>query len=470
MSLVEEAMTERVDAGWSVREFDGIDLGDARLNRRLLTLAEAFGAQPQAPINQASADWQSTKAAYAFFANPQVREAEILLPHQQRTLERMAAHPLVLAIQDTTFLNYTHHPATNGLGPIGGGQRGLVMHSTLAATPQGLPLGVLDQQIWARPETEKGVKRAKQRPIVDKESHKWLTALRESVTLTPSEIRLVTIADREADIFEFLTEADELDAEYVIRAAQDRRLAGEIGLLWAHMAKQEVVGTVTVEVAARGGKAARQAELLVRVAHLTLQPPQRRADDAGIWLEPLQVWALWLHEDAAPAEVEPLDWLLLTNVPIATWQDTTERIGWYCLRPLIESWHKILKSGCTIEDCRLETAERLKPYLALMGIIAWRLFWLTHINRQLPEASCTLILADHEWKALYTAIHRRATLPTSPPTVRQAVRWIAQLGGFLGRKGDGEPGITTIWRGWSRLADLADLYLITHPSEDTGNS
>ena len=184
----------------------------------------------------------------------------------------------------------------------------------------------------------------------------------------------------------------------------------------------------------------------------------------------MQVWALWLHEDAAPERVEPLDWLLLTNVPIESWQDVTERIGWYCLRPLIESWHKILKSGCTIEDCRLETAERLKPYLALMGIIAWRLFWLTHINRQTPEASCTTILADHEWKALYTAIHRRAILPTTPPTVRQAVRWIAQLGGYLGRKGDGEPGITTIWRGWSRLADLADLYLITHPSEDTGNS
>jgi hypothetical protein len=463
-------MTERVDAGWSVREFQGIDLGDARLNRRLLTLAEAFGAHPQTPINQASADWQDTKAAYAFFANPHALPAEILLPHQQRTLERMTAHPLILAIQDTTFLNYTHHPATTDLGPIGGGQRGLLMHSTLAVTPQALPLGVLDLSVWARPELEQSAKRAKRRPIAEKESHKWLTALRESVSMTPSEIRLVTIADREADIFELLAEADELSAEYVIRAAQDRRVGGEVGLLWTQMAKQEVVGTVTVEVAARGGKAARQAELRVRVAHLTLQPPQRRADDAGIWLEPLTVWALWLHEEAAPEGVEPLDWLLLTNVPIQMWQDATERIGWYCLRSLIESWHKILKSGCTIEDCRLESAERLKPYLTLMGIIAWRLFWLTHINRQLPDASCMMILADHEWKALYTAIHRRAILPPTPPTVRQAVRWIAQLGGFLGRKGDGEPGITTIWRGWSRLADLADLYLITHPSEDTGNS
>jgi hypothetical protein len=400
-------MTERVDAGWSVREFEGLDLGDVRLNRRLLTMAEAFGAHPQAPINQASADWQDTKAAYAFFDNLHALPAEILLPHQQRTLERMSAYPLVLALQDTTFLNYTHHPATSGLGPIGGGQRGLVMHSTLAATPQGLPLGVLDQQIWARPEPEPDAKRAKQRPIAEKESHKWLTALHETVTITPSEIRLVTVADREADIFEFLAEADDLEAEYVIRAAQDRRLKGEVELLWAHMAKQQVGGTITVEVPAKGGKPARQAELQVRVAHLTLQPPQRTADNPAIWLEPVKVWALWLHEDTVPHGVEPLDWLLL-------WQDATERIGWYCLRSLIESWHKILKSGCTIEDCRLESAERLKPYLTLMGIIAWRLFWLTHINRQLPEASCTTILSDHEWKALYTAIHRRAgSLPSS---------------------------------------------------------
>ena len=463
-------MTDQVDAGWNVREFHGLDLGDERLNRRLLIMAEAFGAQPQAPINQASADWQATKAAYAFFNNPRAQSPEILLPHQQRSLERMAAYPLVLAVQDTTFLNYTHHPATTGLGPIGGNQQGLVMHSTLAFTPQGLPLGILEQQLWARPERVPSTHPARRRPIAQKESSKWLTALRETVTMTPSEIRLVTIVDREADIFEFLAEADDLDAEYVMGAAQDRRVVGEVTLLWAHMARQAVAGEVTVEVAARGGKPARRAELRVRVAQVTLQPPFRGADDAGVWLEPLKVWAIWLHEDTPPTKVEPIDWLLLTNVTIATWQDITERIGWYCVRPGIEAWHKIVKSGCTVEDCRLEDAERLKPYLTLMGIIAWRLFFLTHINRQMPDAPCTTILADHEWKALYTTIHRSPSIPAVVPSVRQAVRWIAQLGGFLGRKGDGEPGITTIWRGWSRLADLADLYLITHPAQDTGNS
>src|SRR5215213_1013363 len=463
-------MVEQVDAGWSVREFHDVDLGDARLNRRLLALAETFGAHPTAPINQASDDWYATKAAYGFFANPKALPAELLAPHQERTLQRMQAHNLVLLAQDTTFLNYTHHPATSGLGSIGGGQRGLVMHSTLAFTPQGLPLGVLAQQIWARPEPPTAQPKRMRRPITEKESRKWLDALNETVTLVPEEIRVVTIADREADIFEFLDRADQLAAEYVIRAAQDRRVSGELGRLWAHMAGQAVAGEVTGTVAARPGQAERTAALRVRLGPVTLQPPVRPADDPGVWLEPLAIWALWLHEDSPPATVPPIEWLLLTNVEVQTWQDATERIAWYCVRPQIEQFHKILKSGCTVEDCRLEHADRLRPYLTLMSVVAWRLFWLTHINRQEPESPCTTVLADHEWKALYTTIHRTTTLPEAVPSVRQTVRWIAQLGGFLGRKGDGEPGITTIWRGWSRLADIADLYRILHPSEDMGNS
>jgi Transposase DNA-binding/Transposase Tn5 dimerisation domain len=456
---------------WSIHEFCGLDLGDERLNRRLLDLAETFAAQPEAPINQACGDWQATKAAYAFFANPKAAPSAILLPHQERTLERMQPHPLVLLVQDTTFLNYTHHPATSGLGPIGGNQLGLVMHSTLAFTPAGLPLGVLAQQIWARPQQQAQARTRTQRPIAEKESYKWLAALQDTVTMVPTETRVVTIADREADIFEFLDAADQLDADYVIRAAQDRRVEGELGSLWAHMAAQALAGTVSVRIAARAGQAARTAALEVRVGQVTLLPPYRPATDPGVWLEPLRVWAIWLHEAAPPAQTVAVEWLLLTNVAIVTWADVTERVGWYCVRPGIESFHKVLKSGCTVEECRLEDAERLTPYLTLMSVIAWRLFWLTHLNRQAPAQSCTAILADHEWKALYTTIHRTSSLPERPPTVRQAVRWIGQLGGFLGRNGDGEPGITTLWRGWSRLADIADMYRLLHPpKKDTGNS
>ncbi len=459
-----------VDTGWSTFEFADVDLGDRRLNKRLHCLLEDFGAQPAAPINQACRDWNAVKAAYAFFANPDTHAADILLPHQACTLERMAAHPLVLAVQDTCFLNYTAHPATAGMGPIGGGQRGLVMHSTLAFTPQGLPLGVLDQRIWARPDVDPAAPKPKQRPIGEKESVKWLDALRETVSMTPSEIRLITIADRESDIFEFLTEAAELDSEYVIRAEHNREITGELTRLWPYMATRPRAGTVMVTLAARPGHPKRTAILTVRMSQSTLDPPVRPATDPGIWMVPLTVWAIWLHEETPPTHVTPVDWMLLTNVPALTWQDALERIGWYCVRPEIESWHKVLKSGCTIEACRLESVDRLIPYLTLMGVIAWRLFWLTYIGRHDPDAPCTLILAEHEWKALYLYIHHTTHLPDTIPTVRQAIHWIGRLGGFLDRKGDGEPGITAIWRGWSRLADMANMYLILPPPENTGNS
>lgn len=294
--------------------------------------------------------------------------------------------------------------------------------------------------------------------------------MEEALPLIPNAIEAVTIADREADIFDFLTTADELSAPYVVRAAHDRKVAGELGRLWAHLASEDVAGEVTVTVAAREGKLERSATLHVRNGQVTLQPPQRPWQDPGVWFEPLQVWAIWLHEETPPAGATALDWLLRTNVRVTTWQDVRERIAWYGVRPGIERFHKILKSGCTVEDCRLEHADKLKPYLTLMSVVAWRLFWLTHRNRQQPDAPCTIILAEHEWKALYTKIKRTPVLPDAVPTVRQAIRWIAQLGGFLGRKGDGEPGITTTWRGWTRLADLADMYLVLHPSEDTGNS
>jgi hypothetical protein len=357
---MDDAMVEQVDAGWSVREFRGLELGDARLNKRLLTVAEAFGAQPQAPINQASSDWQATKAAYALFANPKVTPTELLVPHQDRTLERIEAYERVLLVQDTTFLNYTHHPATQGLGPIGGSQRGLVMHSTLAFTPEGLPLGLLTQQIWARaePDPQASKKKQAQRPLTEKESRKWLDALEAALPLIPSEIHAVTIADREADIFDFLTTADELSAPYLIRAAQDRKVAGELGRLWAHLANEAVAGEVRVRVGARGGKPERIATLSVRSGQVTLQPPQRPWQDPGVWFEPLQVWALSLHEETPPPEVTPLDWLLLTNVRVTSWQDVLERIAWYCVRPGIESFHKILKSGCTVKEMANQVSRR----------------------------------------------------------------------------------------------------------------
>jgi hypothetical protein len=447
-----------------------VQLGDRRLNHRLVEIAEKLSVQPTAPINQACDDWADTKAAYRLFDNEKVTPEKILSPHQRRTGERMAGYPVVLAVQDTTILNYSHHPQTTGLGPIGTeaqSLQGLVMHTTLALTPEGMPLGVLTQDIWARPEGKEKLSKEerRKRPIEEKESYKWLVAMQQTVELVPEGVQVVTVCDREGDVYELFALAEGLETHLLVRAAQNRALMDtEEGKLWDRVAAQPIAGYLKIQVPARDNEPAREATVAVRFCSVTLKPPPRPQMPDRDPLPPITLDAILVQEIDPPAGVTPLEWRLLTNVPVCTFEDAVERVRWYRTRWHIEVYHKVLKSGCKVEDCRLETADRLSRFLTLCSIIAWRLYWLTHINRHHPQEPCTTILAEHEWQALYATINRTTLIPHQPPTVHQAVRWIAQLGGFLGRKGDGEPGITVIWRGWQRLNDISATWLLLHPA------
>ena len=465
----------KLDERWAVLEFADVELNDARLNRRCQEIAVVLGQQPEAPINQACEDWADTKAAYRFFGNTdKVSPEGICAPHQQRTVERMSQHPLVLAVQDTTFFNYTHHPHTGGLGEIGTKkqqQRGFGLHSTLVVTPTGLPLGTLTQQFFIRRLGEPAHTPAElQRlPLEEKESYRWLKAFEQTLALAPAGVDVVTVCDREADIYEMFVLAEEQKASLVIRASADRVLMEkEVRHLWAKVEQQPLAGCLTLQIVGNQQRLARQAMVSVRFVQVKLRPPWRPNQKK---LPPVSLNAILVREDNPPAEVdEPIEWLLLTNTSVQNFAEAVRVVGWYGCRWQIEVYHKILKSGCTVENCRLETAERLQNYIALMSVIAWRLHWLTYINRTAPDLPCTLILTATEWQALYMRLHRTATLPPTPPTVRQAVRWMAQLGGFLGRKRDGEPGITVIWRGWLRLQDMADTWsLVKEQSQLVGN-
>jgi hypothetical protein len=464
-----ELIISPIDSSWSHEEFAGIDLGDTRLDTRFLSVSADLAAQPQAPINQACKDWAATKAAYRLFENEKVQPEFILSPHQQQIRERMAAYGRVLAVQDTAVLNYTHHPMTQGLGPIGTPEQdlqGLVMHSTLVCSLQGLPLGVATQAIWARETVEDEQAQPRkppppQRPIEEKESVKWITALRGTVELAPAGVEVVTVCDREADVYEFFQEAEELGTQLLVRSTYDRALVGE-GKLRSVMKAHPVAGHITVEVPAHKDQPARTALCDVRFRSVTLRPPYR-PKKLGVVLSPIQVDVVWVHEVHPPAHVkDPLDWLLFTTVSVTSFTDALERVRWYKVRWHIEVWHKVLKSGCKVEDCRLETGAKLIRYLTLMSVIAWRVFWLVQMNRHQPEAPCTVVVTEPEWHALYAAIHRTAQLPETLPTVGQVVRWMAQLGGFLGRKHDREPGVTVLWRGWQRLQDLTMMWRVVH--------
>ena len=452
------------NATWAEAEFGDAELGDARRTARLVQLASVLGAQPHASLPQAAADPATLKAAYRFFDNDDIRAEAMLASHVASTQRRMQAVPIVLAVQDTSVLDWTTHPATTGLGPVASTSshhQGLLAHTTLAISPDRVPLGILQQQVWARDAAVSHQHDHKTRPLAEKESQKWLTSLDAVIAARTAcpDTHFISVGDREADVYDLFLVERPVGVDLLVRAAQDRKVDDPEDYLWAAMATAPVAATVTIPLKTRGAQPARKAELTVRWRNVTLRPPARRATEH---LPNVTIWAVWAVERTPPAGAEPVEWLLLTTVPIITTKDALERLDWYALRWGIEVWHKVLKSGCQIEKVQLETADRLIRCLTLYSVIAWRIFYATMLARAVPDAPCTVLLDDDEWQGLYCRIHRVSIAPTKPPTLHHAVRWIATLGGFQGRKGDGYPGVTVMWNGFQRLLDVAEMYRIMH--------
>jgi hypothetical protein len=465
-----DAGTESVE--WVRQEFARADLGDKRLDRRLVRTAELLAKAPSAPINEACGAWASTQASYRLFNNPKASPAKILEPHWKSTAERMSGcGGPVLVIQDTVFFSYGKHLKTRGLGPIGKSNaahdRGLVMHNALAFTTSGVALGIVSQSTWARGEIpvedyQEKIERLQVTPIEEKESSKWLISLKETLERTPTGVQVITLADRESDIFEFLTQAKELRAKYVIRARTDRKLVPEESAGCTRMldalSDAPVLGSLAVEVPGNGSRKARTASIEVRVAQVTIQPPQRRGAHAKASGsdEPVTVTLVGATEQSPPEGCESISWVLLTNLPVQDFESATEKVRWYARRWGIEVWHRVLKSGCKVEECMLEEAERLKRYLTLFSIIGVRLMHVTYLARVQPDVPATEVFSTEEVNALHIRM-TKALPPASPaPTLREVVRMLGKLGGHLGRKCDGEPGVTVLWRGWTSLYETVE--------------
>lgn len=363
-----------------------------------------------------------------------------------------------------TELDWTAHPATKGLGPLAHPtHQGLHVHTTLALTPARVPLGLLAQQVWARDPEDTGQRATrKHRPIADKERQQWLTSV-EAVSAAHAscpQTHVVCVGDREADVYDLFVQERPAGVDLWGRASWNRRVDQAERSRWAKVAAQPVVATRTVRVPRRGAQPARQATVSVRGCRVVVGPPTHRQAEK---LPTLAVWAVQALEAHPPAGVAPLAWLRLTTCAVHTAQDASERLAWYACRWGMEVWHTVLKSGCRIEARQLETAEHLRRGLARYRVIAWRLRYATLLSRAMPEAPCTALLEPEEWQALSCAIHLTPTPPATPPPLRQAVRWIAQLGGFLGRERDGEPGVTVLWRGFQHLTALTFMYRIMRP-------
>lgn len=519
-------------ADWAEHEFGGCELPDARLQERLLIMARDYHARPTANLPQTCSNRAKTKAAYRFLDHKASTMHTLLQPHYRATQQRLLGEEVVLAVQDTSSLNYTTRTSTQGLGPIGttvDGPQGLILHSTLVFNLKGRPLGFADVQCHVRDPAEFGKKAERHKlPIQEKESYKWLKSWEATAAMQakcPGTL-MVNVGDRESDLYELFAKAAEhpQGPKLLVRARHDRQLgddapgasgggsskkkaskkaapkadacavagtpadlpkealAGEppqkladatdpvleeqpeqqeqeqtraTKLLWNTLQGQPVAALQTVKLPATGKRKAREATLEVRYAVVKLRPPKRLKGPE------LPVWAVLAQERDAPAGVEPLEWMLLTTVAVNNAQDAVERLRWYTLRWGIEVLHRTLKSGCGIENRQLGQADRLQASLAIDLVVAWRIYSLSKLAREDPDAPCTVYFSDAEWQALAMFETKKPAQPDQVPTLREMTRGVATLGGFLGRKCDGEPGTQTLWLGLQRLDDIAVTWRAT---------
>ncbi|MEO5969970.1 MAG: IS4 family transposase [Bdellovibrionia bacterium] len=463
--------------GWFSKELSASEFGDQRLNKRFFSMGEKWSLSPERSIPQTFDDWPSVKAAYRFFENKKVTPEKILYSHFENTHQRLQTRKTVLIIQDTSFLSYGHHRNTKGLGKLGSNHRGdqkydnygLIMHTALAVDPSGLPLGLVDQKIYARqaerhlPRTLSSMVRAKI-PIEMKESIKWIEPM-ERLSLTfqnKLKTQIVHVGDREADFFELFWRAKQLDASILIRCSHNHVVGSRSRKkkfvqekLIEKARTQPAIGGYTVEIQETKDRKGRMARVEVSIGSFTLNPERNHSLAKSNLNIELSLHFICVREVRTPQGEQPIEWILLSNIESHNLESAIEKVQWYSCRWQIEIFHKILKSGFRIESCQINCAEKLSKSVHFMSILAWRVHWLTWIARIAPETPAAEILTPVEIAVINARFPKKISFSSQKGTIALYLVLIAQIGGFLARTGDGKPGIISIWTGWSRLADMA---------------
>lgn len=439
---------------WAQHEFAFAKLGDSRRNKRLVKIATNLAAHPGGTLPQAFPEWAELKAAYRFFGQSGVTFQRVLAPHLERTRQSCRLPGEYLLIEDTTLLDYSRHRATAELGVIGdGGGRGFELHSALAVRieswtleqrPEGLMVGLFDQQCRRPRPAPQGETRG-QRLSRSRKSQSWAAAIK-SAGRPADGSQWIYVADRESDIYEVLQLCQRHGVDFVIRACQDRRLAGEAGHLRAALDQAPVLGQSTVEVRARAGQDARTAIVELRRVRVALDGPWR----PGRWQAALQdVGVVEVREAPVPEGVkQPLHWILLTALPCTTKAQVQRVVGCYTARWWIEEYHKALKSGAGVEASQLARGDRLESLIAVLAVVAVRLLSAKLLARSRPESFEAAASFGPEMLAI---LEKKIGPPKGGWNNRNVIIATARLGGFLARKNDGLPGWQTIWRGWQRL-------------------
>jgi hypothetical protein len=465
-------------APWVREEMAAADLKDKRLNARLMQILSELGDRPVASIPAACGGHTETVAAYRFFDNHKVTYDRVLQPHFDATQQRMASQQVALLVEDTTELDLTRpQQQVVGAGPMDSvARRGAYLHLMEAFTPDGTPLGAVAAEIWTRdeehfcqPQVEKR-KQRKSSPIEEKESFRWLQGLRQARKLAQQlpHVQCIYVADSEADIYHLFAEPrGERPVDWVIRACQQRCVCDEKGASGKTIGEELILSPVlfTKEITVRRRKAKTACEararrtsregratvVEVRAAVVTLRPPAQSDRP----LPPVAVNVVMVREVDVPAGEEPVEWVLLTTLPIATMEEVRQIIQYYCVRWMIEVVFRTLKSGCRVEERLFEHIDRLLPCVAVYLVVAWRTLMLVRLGRSCPDLNCEAVFEPAEWKSVWMVIHRKAP-PRKPPKLAIMLRLIGQLGGYVNRPNRPDlPGPQTTWLGLQRMRDLA---------------
>lgn len=472
-------------APWVVEEMESADLNDKRLNERLEEILSALGERPTASIPAACGGRAEMVAAYRFFDNDKVTFERVLAAHCQRTRERVAAQGVVLLVQDTTELDFTRpEQPMEGAGFLdGSARRGAFLHPLVAFTPEGTPLGTCWAKVWTREEPEDESReeyeqRRKRRPLEEKESQRWLEGLQQAreVAQGAPSTQCICLADSEADIFELFAEPrGQRPLEWIVRACQDRAVVADeetppaesSAQTASHLRAAVETGPVLFrqEIHVRGRRTeygchrgqrkqpreSRTAQVEVRAATVVVRGPQR----PGGKLPDVTLNVVQVREAAPPKGDVPVEWLLLTTLPIGTAEEVREVVGYYTVRFLIEVLFHVLKSGCRVEERRFEHIQRMLPCAAVYLIVAWRTLMLCRLGRSCPDLDCEAVFDPAEWKSVWMAV-KRQPLPRRPPPLGQLLPLIAQLGGYVNYPSRKDPpGPQTVWLGLQRMYDLA---------------
>lgn len=444
---------------WIQEEISNCKMSDKRLNNRLESILETLSRDPQKSIPNNCKVWSETQATYRFLSNESVTANDILQGHSQATVNRVKGQPVVLVAQDTTFINLATEDRKKEMGTlVCKNKNEFLLHPSVVFTPERTNLGVLHHTLWKRPEGNAADRY--HTPIEEKESYRWITSYQMSCRLQKQhpETLVINIGDRESDIYELFLENEktEIDAraEYIIRAKSNRLVETddeENSYLWNEMYAQASAGTYQLPLQRTKYRREREATFELRFKEVTFTQGRRKGGN----LRPVSVYAVFAKEINQPEGEKAITWMLLTSLPVETLEQAQTIVGWYRARWEIEIYFRVLKSGCKVEELRLEKDERVEKAFAIYMIIAWRLHNMTMLAREKPDAPCNEVFDEKEWQLIYTL--QKKEKPTSVPTIKELARLLAMRGGFLARKGDGDPGAETIWRGYVKILNYLEI-------------